>query len=716
VARRAALSLLLCIVPGVADDAAAQVGARIRVVVHAESEHAGPVSGAVVSVPSAGVSGATDAGGAVELSGLEPGRHLLRVTALGFAPTEAEVYAVNGRGVVVSVRLPVRPIELEGLQVRSRGSDVPTGGVAISVDQLDPTTVDVASAIDRIPGATVIRQGGPGAPAVVQLRGSAAGQVLVLLDGVPLNAPVTGIADLSTVDLRSLERIVVLPGAQSARYGPRALGGVVLLESRRPTRPHLAFSAGAGSWSTREFGATGSTRLSPGWSLSGGARWEESVGDFTYEIPSFRGGGETSRTNARHHRRGGDIRMERLGRLRLALQGHASVLDRGSPGSVVQPSATGHQDHERYGTTLDIDVGSGTRGATIQTGVQWQQALYADSAPPFGTPYDVDTRVRRDRAAAEAWTSWRGVELRGGAELSRMDVRSTTLTVSELMVEEVGAWTRLQTTVALRPGARLDVGGGLRLDRHDLVAGTTASPALEAVFTSGGTSVQAGWAFGFAPPGLGDLFFQEGVLVAPNPDLRPERVRNEITATAGHRLTIRGTTVEVRASAYDADVDDMILWFPDFRFVWSPVNFDVARAGVEIDGSAEVTVLGRRHALSARAAWSSVEYRGEALEGQVAYRPDFTGGGDLRVELPLGALTTAWRHVGERRSAPGSELNVLPAYDVIDVGVSLPFSLLAADSRMDFAVTNVLDERAALLADYPLPGRGWSLRLRATPR
>src|SRR5690606_39532767 len=73
-----------------------------------------------------------------------------------------------------------------------------------------------------------------GGPETVSIRGSSAGAVLVLLDGVAINDPVTGEADLSGVRASAIESVTVLPGARSSRYGPRAEAGVILIETRQP--------------------------------------------------------------------------------------------------------------------------------------------------------------------------------------------------------------------------------------------------------------------------------------------------------------------------------------------------------------------------------------------------------------------------------------------------------------------------------------------------
>ena len=243
--------------------------------------------------------------------------------------------------------------------------------------------------------------------------------------------------------------------------------------------------------------------------------------------------------------------------------------------------------------------------------------------------------------------------------------------------------------------------------------GTTLSPAIDAVLTRAGLTADLRWGRGFSPPGLGDLFFQEGVLVEPNPDLGPERIRGELTASLSHAWSLGPATGQVRGTAYRADLDDMILWFPDHRFVWSPDNYDATRRGLELGATADLATGTSALSIAANVSWSEVEYTGPVLDGQVAYRPRFTADLSLGIVLPGGVtFTPSATHVGERRTVPGSALNALDGYTLVDAGIAIPFAFGRASGRLDLAVTNILDERAALLADYPLPGRGWSIRMR----
>lgn len=60
-------------------------------------------------------------------------------------------------------------------------------------------------------------------------------QVLILLDGRPINNLSGGSFDLSEITSNIVERIEVLPGGGSTLYGSSAIGGVINIITRRPT-------------------------------------------------------------------------------------------------------------------------------------------------------------------------------------------------------------------------------------------------------------------------------------------------------------------------------------------------------------------------------------------------------------------------------------------------------------------------------------------------
>src|SRR5437016_712445 len=121
--------------------------------------------------------------------------------------------------------------------------------------------LSVADVLRILPEVRIKDSGGPGSLTSVSIRGSSSTQVLVLLDGVPLNRPDQAVMDLTTLPIQNVDRIEVLRGPFSAIYGSGALGGVINIITR--SAPQTALSSRVGS-----FGLTGN-QLSVGGQAAG---------------------------------------------------------------------------------------------------------------------------------------------------------------------------------------------------------------------------------------------------------------------------------------------------------------------------------------------------------------------------------------------------------------------------------------------------------------
>jgi iron complex outermembrane receptor protein len=79
-----------------------------------------------------------------------------------------------------------------------------------------------------IPGVETQQRGLYGVQGDLSLRGSTFAQVLVLLDGMRINDPLTGHFNNNfPVTLSEIERIEIIRGPSSAAYGPDAVGGII---------------------------------------------------------------------------------------------------------------------------------------------------------------------------------------------------------------------------------------------------------------------------------------------------------------------------------------------------------------------------------------------------------------------------------------------------------------------------------------------------------
>ena len=708
----AALWVVLWSIPGVLP---AQVTTVLRgQVVDSATDLA--IAGAVVDTR--GTTVTTDVAGRFTVRGLEPGRHELRVTAIGYRPVTLPLSLSNGVVKQVRILLVAAPLALDELVVRGRTRTLVPGGRI-----LDRATVDSSSARDlgellrNEPGLMVIRTGGAGSASTVSIRGSNPDQVLVLLDGTPINDPTSGVADLSSIALGAVERVIVIPGAAAARYGPGALAGVIAVESRRPTATERRARVEAGSFGELGAAATVTGGGTAGeWALSGLAAGElrRTTGDFRYAVPVERGGGRAHRQNA-DARTASLFATGTLGRGVTTLRARVEWFDadRGMPGPVTQPSLTGRQDQNRLGGVIGAATDLGGWKLDAEATSRRQRARYRDPSPPSRPPFDDSTTVTERVARARATGSLAGLAAAAGGEYRRQEYRATSLDVDAPRAASYGGgWATLRLHTAPAAGHTVELFGALRADAGSRIGGAELSPMLGAEWRFGRLAVGARWGQAFSPPTLSDQFFQEGVSVKPNPDLGPERVRNEWVLSLGiSALRLGPLDLSADLAGYRSNIDGMILWLPDFRFVWSPRNFDVDRRGLDI--GLQTTLRPSGATLHAGYNLTEVEYAGPVLAGQVAYRPRHSA--TLGLDVPYGRWRGGIeaRHTGERRTVPGSALNTLPGYWLVDLQASVVVSLGEWSGEAFLRVENLLDEDASLLGDYPLPSRalraGWRL-------
>jgi iron complex outermembrane receptor protein len=86
----------------------------------------------------------------------------------------------------------------------------------------------IAELLRYLPGLEVQSRGAMGSQSDLVIRGGTFQQVLVLLDGIRLNDPVTGhFNSYIPIAPAEIERIEILKGASSAIYGSEAVGGVI---------------------------------------------------------------------------------------------------------------------------------------------------------------------------------------------------------------------------------------------------------------------------------------------------------------------------------------------------------------------------------------------------------------------------------------------------------------------------------------------------------
>jgi vitamin B12 transporter len=670
------------------------------------------VEGADIVLPGVHRTATSGTDGRFTIRGLEPGEWTLHVSRLGFLERTAVAAVRNGETTRLTIVLAPAPLTLTGVDTRAQASS--SGAVRIDRTALERTGARTAGDALRDVAGVVVRSSGPGSPQTVSLRGMAADAVLVLVDGVPLNDPVTGEADLSTIDVATIASITVLPGGQSARWGPRAAAGIITIERRHGGFAQRSLALGAGSLGGWDAALAWGGGWTSSWSAGVSARGQD--GMFDFELPAEVGGGARRRSNA-------DVR---------ALDAHAAagaavaggtldaragydVLERGVPGRGFAPSRFARQASDRARASATWRRGDAASALTVLLAGTNQRIVNTDTLPPFGLPYDDTTRALYLEARIDGERSFADARAGGGVAVRRRHIGGTVL-AADAPATQVDAGVHAHGELPLFPlgAARLRLGVQLRADRDAIDDDIVPSHSVTLGWAHGGVALHASHRSSYSPPAAGDLYFRDALGIEPNPDLRAERVPGEVEVGASVHFEAARWPTALRAAAYRGDIDGMILWAPDYRFVWSPINQDARRTGAE--ATADLASPGGVARLAASYTFVRATYDRGADDDdvQIAYRPRHTA--SVRATLALGAiqLEGTTRYTGRRTTAP-TELNTLPGFWTVDAGVSYERAVAGWNVAAALHVDRVLDGDDTLIFGFPEPGRVARFGVRLSP-
>ncbi len=167
-------------------------------------------------------------------------------------PFAAGLLVISGTAVAAE-----QPIIITATRTAQIADESLASVIVIDREQIvQSQATDIADLLREHAGLDIARNGGPGQPASLFIRGAESNHVLVMVDGVKINPGTLGGAPLQNIDPDLIERIEIVKGPRSALYGSDAVGGVINIITRRNVSG-LDGSAylGAGRYDTRKAGA-----------------------------------------------------------------------------------------------------------------------------------------------------------------------------------------------------------------------------------------------------------------------------------------------------------------------------------------------------------------------------------------------------------------------------------------------------------------------------
>jgi outer membrane cobalamin receptor len=407
----------------------------------------------------------------------------------------------------------------------------------------------------------VTDSGTPGSKASASIRGSEAGQVLVLLDGIRLNSAQMGMFDLGNLPIavEDIERVEILRGPASALYGSNALGGVVQIFTRKATsEPVTRLSYSEGRYDTREVNfATSGTKGQVRYQL--GAAREHSNG--------YRDNSEFDQTKL-----DASIGYALPGGYDISLSGYQLDKDAEIPGPTYWPTPEADQHDEITHLALALTGPAGPLKILARPTYSRQRNDFKNS-----DPYD----PQDDRHTLETF----GIELQGemtegshllvfGGDVYRDDLDST---ANGKVDQDRGA---LFGQYEFQYSSRLAFLLGLRYDAHSDFSDEACPRAGARFDLTDSTRLRVSGGRAYRAPTLNDRFWPDTGWVRGNPDLDPE-TSWEYEVAADQKL---GKMGRLTVAGFDRYVDDLINWAPDPDGVWQPTNLTDAHIwGTEVE-------------------------------------------------------------------------------------------------------------------------------------
>jgi len=413
------------------------------------------------------------------------------------------------------------------------------------MDQLNARTV--ADVLETVPGVSVSHTGQPGAQTSVFMRGANSGHTLVLIDGVRVNNAFNGRYDFVDLTLDNVERIEVMRGPQSTRYGSDALGGVInIVMKRGAAEPTGAVLLEAGSnASLRARGSAAATVGKLGMSAEISyfdTDNERENGQYTVSDGSF---GAT---------------WQALERVAVGLTGTHRTSEAGSPNDRFTNDPNNVTNNENTQVTLDVHAVPTPwwdARLNLSTGRERTKFDGPEPNPPafFG---DEKSETISDSKRADLQNVF---TIAAGHRL--MIDLSTDHTPTKYTSESAFGVTTLDQSVSssaasgqydFSPSKSFTASLGGRVDDFSSF-GTHGTWRAGARYTvqGAGTILRANAGTGFRAPTISDLYFPG----AENPDLQPEQSTGW---DLGVEQPLLGGLMQVGAAWFHNDFDNLIVW------------------------------------------------------------------------------------------------------------------------------------------------------------
>ena len=567
---------------------------------------------------------------------------------------------------------------------RTEQSEASTLSALTVIDRADIERLQPQSLQDLLrgtPGLSIANNGGPGKNTSLFLRGSEAGHVLVLIDGVKIGSATAGVPAIQDIPVDQIERIEIVRGPFSSLYGSEAIGGVIQIFTRRAQgafEPN--FSIGVGSYNEVRADAGVAGKGEQGW-YSAQLAHENTTGINACRGQASPGAGCFTDEPDHDGYRTNSLSLQGGYRFNSAWEADAHVL-RTDAHSEYDGSYANQADDEqhvagarvRYRPTDKLTL-TFNAGQSADLSENFKDGVYAGT---FNT--------HRDLGSLQGDIGVGGGLFTLGYDWQRDRVGGDTEYATSRRIDDAvfGQWQQNFGTQSLQASARHD--------DNSQFGGKTTGSLLWGWDLSNTLRFTASTGTAYKAPTFNDLYYP----YYGNPDLRPENSRS-------FELGLRGTPAWGKWSlhAFENRVDDLIAYD---AALFAPGN--IARARIRgVEAVAGFTLADWDWA--ATATW--LDPRNQSDDANHGNQLPRRARDSVRLDADrrFGRLSAgASVYAANQRFDDVGNTRRLGGYALTDLRVAYAVS---ADWKLQLSANNVFDRHYETAAFYNQPGRNFML-------
>jgi len=641
----------------------------------------------------------SDVRGVFSFVDIRPGEYKLEISHIAYSELEEQVDLREGGDISRRFELVPTVFIASGVTVTAKASPntiiIPESSSASGLSEY----------IGRLPGAAVIEGG---METAISIRGSRPEDVLVVIDGVPLERNENGVCDLNSISTDDIASVEILTSDIPIEYANLAPAGVILIKTRQLTGFYTKAGTGGGSFGAYNVTASAGGRLAKILSLSVSGRHGFDLRDFEYEA------GDTVAIRYNNYSKTSNLRLS-LGMnfLYIKLNTDFSLVSRrdGMPGDINHPTPEAYKEGLSLRGNLIGEAFAGPSIIKTRLSMYNSDNYYFSPRPFVFSPIDANNITSGIDATLKANFPMKAVSPGFGIEYRRENYEQCNNLNSNRNIGPVdrnlsSVWVESPLDLSLFNDFNIEINPNVRWDAIDsgaFVPKGNLGSGISYMNRGFLIGASASYSEAFRLPTFGDLYWQRDAYAEGNPALLPEesyRRNGRIFTSYRNNWAYIYTSTEI----FSRTIDSVIVWRRGFDGLYRPYN-----------ASREETE-GREDALRVDFGdYASIDYSNTTLESihrsqdiqldgkWLPYRPNYLQHLGVELRYRGAALRVDGNWVGKRYFLEANTKWTEP-YCTWEASISYGIDLGRIAFNPELSVYNIFNESYEILDGYPTPG------------